>query len=114
MSLSFSVGPASGRFSERRWVGLHCEGPARLFGLYPAKGSLQKGADADLVVWDPHKRRKLTAAELQTHCDWSPYEGKHVSGLARRVFLRGVEIAREGCCIDAGPSGSYVQRKICR
>jgi len=114
LPISYTLGPASGRFSERRWISLHSEGPARLFGLYPQKGSLQKGADADLVIWDPHKRRSLRAAKLQTACDWSPYEGKRVSGMARRVFLRGVEIAREGRYLDADQVGKYVQRMICR
>jgi len=114
LPISYTLGPASGKLSLNQWVRLHSEGPARLFGLFPNKGTLQKGADADLVIWDPHKRRSLRAAKLQTVCDWSPYEGKRVSGMARRVFLRGVEIAREGRYLDADQAGKYVQRMTCR
>jgi len=110
LPISYTLGPAVGRFTERRWVALHCEGPARLFGLYPQKGSLREGADADLIVWDPNVRRRLSAKRLQTDCDWNPYEGKRVQGLARMVFLRGSEIAREGVFKDTAAAGRYTHR----
>jgi dihydropyrimidinase len=110
LAITYSLGPARGRIGPAQWVRLHSEGPARLFGLYPRKGTIRKGSDADLVIWDPKVRRTLSARSLQTACDWSPYEGMKVRGMARQVFLRGTEIAREGKYVGPGGEGCYTAR----
>jgi dihydropyrimidinase len=87
------------------------EGPARLFGLYPKKGSLQTGTDADLVVWDPAVTRRIQAEKLETASDWNPYAGRVLQGLARHVFLRGIEVASQGKCLRRPVRGKYVLRR---
>jgi dihydropyrimidinase len=111
LALTFSLGPARNKMSLAQWVKLHSEGPARLFGLYPKKGVLKKGSDADIVVWDPRVRRTIDYKDLQTDCDWNPYQGLKIKGIARHVLLRGTEIAREGKYIDSGQPGLFVRRK---
>ena len=108
LAVTYTLGPARGNISPAHWVKIHTEGPARLFGLYPQKGSLQKGSDADILVWDPTVTRQITAEDLQTACDWSPYEGMKLRGIPRLVFLRGTEIATEGRYTGPGKEGRYV------
>ncbi|MBW1808641.1 MAG: dihydropyrimidinase [Deltaproteobacteria bacterium] len=111
LALTFTLGPGKKKLSLAQWVKLHSEGPARLFGLYPQKGVLRKGSDADIVVWDPHQHRKIDFKDLQTDCDWNPYQAMTVRGIARHVLLRGTEIAREGKYIDSGQAGCFIRRK---
>jgi len=93
-------GVTAGRITEQDWVRLCAEAPARTFGLWPAKGSLRAGADADVVVWDPARPRPLDAASLHMKVDHSPYEGMVVRGWPSLVFARGRMVANE-----AGPCG---------
>ncbi len=111
LQVTWTLGPARGNLPIERWVSLHTDGPARLFGLYPRKGSLQIGTDADLLVWDPKVARRIKAADLQTNCDWSPYEGRALKGQARHVFLRGIEVARAGRCLRRPVRGKFVLRR---
>ena len=83
--------------------------PAKVFGMYPRKGSLQEGADADLVVWDPEKKWTISAKNQHQNVDYTPFEGMEVKGRAKYVFVGGVLAAR-----DAEPTsavaGTYVKR----
>jgi dihydropyrimidinase len=110
LSVTYTQGPASGKLPLHRWVKLHTEGPARLFGLFPQKGSLRPGADADLVIWDTSAAYPIRSSKLQSVCDWSPFEGMRKSGQARQVFLRGVEIARQGRYLETGIKGRFIAR----
>ncbi len=85
------------------------EGPARLFGLYPRKGVLREGADADVTVWDSAARWTIRAAEQQQNVDYTPYEGMTVTGRARYVYVNGVLAARDGRPTGQRP-GCYVKR----
>jgi dihydropyrimidinase len=108
LAVTYTLGPAKGNISPSQWAKIHTEGPARLFGLYPHKGSLKEGSDADIVVWDPQVTRTIHAKNLQTACDWSPYEGMTLRGIARHVFLRGTEIATGGRYTGPGGEGSFI------
>lgn len=108
LAVTYTLGPARGNIPVGHWVKIHSTGPARLFGLYPQKGTIRAGSDADLVVWDPEITRTIRATDLQTDCDWSPYEGMRFSGIARHVFLRGAEIAREGRYSGSGEEGRFI------
>ncbi len=84
---------------------------AKRFGLYPTKGSLRPGADADVVVYDTGPCRTLHAEELHMNVDWNPYEGDKVVGEVRHVLLRGEPLVEEGCWTNKPPSGRFVHRR---
>ena len=89
-------GAAEGRVSLERVVELVAETPARLFGLYPRKGSLEIGADADLVLVDPAAERTLDDESVVSKAGWTPYAGRRVRGRPVMTFSRGRLVAREG------------------
>ncbi|MGO9196159.1 MAG: dihydropyrimidinase [Acidimicrobiales bacterium] len=103
-------GVRAGRISTADWVRLCAEAPARTFGLWPAKGSLTVGADADVVVWDPERRQGLGAADLDMAVDHSPYEGTTVTGWPELVLSRGRPVAVDGLFTGEEGWGRYVAR----
>jgi dihydropyrimidinase len=103
-------GVAASRITPADWVRLCAEAPARTFGLWPAKGNLRPGADADLVVWDPARRQSLDADRLHMAVDHSPYEGVTVRGWAELVLSRGRVVARDGRFTGEPESGRYIAR----
>ena len=103
-------GVAVGRITELDWVRLCAEAPARAFGLWPAKGNLQIGADADVVVWDPRRRQRLDAASLHMVVDHSPYADVEVQGWPVVVLSRGRTVARDGAFVGEPSWGRYVRR----
>lgn len=88
---------------------LMSEGPARVFGMWPRKGRLAPGADADVCVWDPRARWTISAATQQQAVDYTPYEGMEAHGRAHLVYVGGVLAARDGAPTGARP-GTYVSR----
>ena len=99
-----------GRLTVADWVRLCSEAPARTFGLWPAKGSLRVGADADVVVWDPDRTQSLDAARLHMNVDHSPYEGTVVQGWPVLVISRGRVVADDGRFTGETGWGRYVAR----
>jgi len=73
-------GVRGGRITATDWIRTCCENPARIFGIWPRKGNLGVGADADIVVWDPERNQSLDAEALDSRNDHSPYEGMVVTG----------------------------------
>ena len=88
---------------------LMSENPARVFGMYPRKGCLAEGADADVCVWDPQARWTISAATQHQAVDYTPLEGFEAHGRAKAVFVNGVLAARDGEPTGAQP-GRYVPR----
>ena len=111
LPVTYTIGPGRDRLPVTQWVKLHTAGPASLFGLYPRKGTLRKGSDADIVIWDPGVKRDFKAEQLQGACDWNPFSRMRVSGIARHVLLRGREIAAEGRYSGPGGEGLYQLRR---
>jgi len=109
-ALLWTAGVASGQLNAESMAGLLSENPARAFGLYPQKGVLDVGADADVVVWDPAYRGRITAADMNMQVDYTPWEGFEITGRAKAVFLRGVLCAAEGRVLKPG-LGRYVSRQ---
>lgn len=110
LPLMHSFGAAAGRFSLNRLVQLVSANPARIHGLYPRKGTLSIGADADVVVFDPRKKVVITPGRLQTNCDWSPYGGWTVAGYPAMTFSRGRLVARNGRFAGERGWGRFVKR----
>ena len=103
-------GVRAGRISLNRMVELLCTNPAKLFGLYPRKGTIAVGSDADVVVFDPEKRHTITAAHQYSKTDYNLYEGTEVTGAPEVVLLRG-NVLFEGDEVVAQPGiGQFVER----
>jgi len=103
-------GVVTGRITRADWVRLCAEAPARTFGLWPAKGSLRVGADADVVVWDPDRAQSLDADALHMRVDHSPYAGLTVTGWPELVLSRGDLIARDGRYVGEPARGRFLAR----
>ena len=103
-------GVAAGRITRADWVRLCSEAPARTFGLWPAKGNLRVGADADVVVWDPARAQSLDASALHMAVDHSPYAGTVVTGWPEVVLARGDVVARDGRYVGEPERGRFVSR----
>ncbi|WP_116115391.1 dihydropyrimidinase [Austwickia chelonae] len=94
MPVLFSEGVVAGRISLERFVQVTAANPARLFGMYPRKGVLAPGSDADVTVIDPHRSRVLKAGELHSRAGYSPYAGLRVSCIVEAVLSRGQVVSR--------------------
>jgi L-asparaginase/Glu-tRNA(Gln) amidotransferase subunit D len=104
----FSSFVSSGRIGLRQLVALTAANPARLNGLYPRKGTIAPGSDADLVVLDPNETREVRAARLHMETDYSPYEGLRVTGWPVTVIAAGRVVLDHDQLIDPGPVGQYL------
>jgi dihydropyrimidinase len=85
----WTTGVGSGKITPQQFVALTSTNSARIFGLYPRKGTLQPGSDADLVIWDPHKKVRYGVAHSAQRTDYNLYEGWELTGYPEKVFLRG-------------------------
>ncbi|MDK2979990.1 MAG: dihydropyrimidinase [Chloroflexota bacterium] len=110
-SLLYSYGVRTGRLSLNRWVDCCSTGPAQTYNLYPRKGALVPGADADIVLFDPNKPVTLSADFLHEHVDYTPYEGFELNGWPLKVFSHGQLIIDNGEYVGAKPRGQFIARK---
>ena len=86
------------------------ENPARLYGIYPRKGALMPGSDADLVIVDMKQKWTIRDEDVITACGWTPYEGYEVQGVAVHSFVRGEQVLQDGEVVAAEGQGEYVPR----
>ncbi|MFC5719250.1 dihydropyrimidinase [Streptomyces gamaensis] len=103
-----------GRIGRRRWIEIACAAPARMFGLAPRKGTIAPGADADIVVYDPHARQTLSAATHHMNVDHSVYEGKEITGRVETVLSRGEVVIDGREFTGRAGHGRYVPRSTCQ
>lgn len=103
-------GVVDGRLSRERWVEVCCTDPARLAGLHPRKGVLAPGSDADVVIYDPTARHRLSATTHRMNVDHSAYEGLEVTGRTETVLLRGQVVVADGEHVGHPGDGRYVPR----
>jgi dihydropyrimidinase len=103
-------GVRGGRISLNRMVELLCTNPAKLFGLYPRKGTIAVGSDADIVVFDPEKRHTISASTHHTKVDYNLYEGTEVTGSPQVVLLRGQVLVENGDLVAQPGVGQFVKR----
>lgn len=107
--LLYSEGVAKGRITREKMCEVLCENPAKLYGLYPRKGVLAEGSDADLVLLNPDRSRTVTVKDQISRCDYSPYEGWNLTGTIDRVYLRG-ELVAQGGRVVAENRGRFLKR----
>jgi dihydropyrimidinase len=103
-------GVVGGRISRERWVEIISTAPARLFGMYPRKGSVTVGADADLVIYDPNAKRTISASTHHMAVDYSCYEGRTVKGRSDVVLSRGSVVVRHGEFTGRRGHGRFIKR----
>ncbi|MEI8131055.1 MAG: dihydropyrimidinase [Leptolinea sp.] len=108
LALMFTFGVETGRISLNQWVDQCCTSPAQSFGIYPQKGSLTIGADADLVIFDPKKDVTITKSRLHEHVDYTPYEGLKLHGYPETTILRGNVLVRNGVFIGQNGQGRFL------
>jgi len=104
-------GVGLGNLTLNRFVELVSTAPARIFGMYPKKGVLAVGSDADIVLWDPIAEHTISAATHHMRVDYSMFEGFHVRGNARDVYSRGELIVSQGRFIGTAGRGQYLRRE---
>jgi dihydropyrimidinase len=108
--LLYHEGVNTGRITLNRFVELVATNPARSFGLFPQKGTLAVGSDADLVVWNPDKETALTLDNLHMNVDYSPYEQTTVRGYPELVLSRGKVIVRDNQFVGQRGTGRFLER----
>jgi dihydropyrimidinase len=110
MELLFSEGVAKGKISLNKYVEVACTNPAKIFGMFPRKGTIAIGSDADIVIFDPNESHTLSTKTHHMNVDYSGYEGWEVTGKVKTVLLRGqVAIDDNKCVIDKG-FGQFIKR----
>jgi dihydropyrimidinase len=110
MSLVYDGGVRTGKISLNRFVELTSTSPAKIFGLFPRKGTIAPGSDADIVVFDPEKKQKLSARTLHMRVDYNPYEGREVTGVTDTVISRGRVVIDGGTFVGKAGAGSFLKR----
>jgi dihydropyrimidinase len=110
MSLVYDGGVRAGRISLNRFVELTSTSPARIFGLFPRKGTIAPGSDADIVIFDPDRTTMLSARTLHMKVDYNPYEGRTVTGAADTVLSRGRVVIENGTFAGRAGAGSFLKR----
>jgi len=111
LSLVYTGGVHGKHFSPNRFVELVSTAPARLFGLYPRKGTIAVGSDADIVVFDPHQEDTISAATHHMRVDYSMFEGIRVKGVPKTVLSRGQVIIDGGKFVGRRGAGQFIRRQ---
>jgi dihydropyrimidinase len=110
MSLVYDGGVRPGRISLNRFVELTATSPAKIFGLFPRKGTIAPGSDADIVVFDPNRKIVLSSKTHHMRVDYNPYEGREVTGVTDTVISRGRVIIDNGKFVGRAGSGAFLKR----
>ncbi len=111
LPILWTYGVRAGRLSANDFVALVSTNPAKIFGLYPQKGALLPGSDADIVVWDPERRIQYGVAHAQHRTDYNLFEGWELVGYPEKVFLRGQLIVENEQWLGKVGQGRFIKRK---
>jgi len=111
LPILWTYGVRAGRISANQFVALTAANPAKIFGLYPRKGALLPGSDADIVIWDAEKRVQYGAAHSHHRTDYNLFEGWEVVGMPEKVFLRGKLIVDGETWLGKRGQGQFLRRK---
>ena len=107
-------GVVDGHITRRRWIEIACATPARMFGLYPKKGTIAPGSDADIVVYDPAAQQTISAETHHMNVDYSAYEGKQITGQVETVLSRGLPVIDGRAYTGRAGHGRFVRRSTCQ
>ncbi len=110
MELLFSEGVVKNRISINKFVEVTSTAPAKIFGMFPKKGTIAVGGDADIVIFDPNAEHKISATTHHMKCDFSMFEGWEVKGKCRTTILRGVVAVDQGKALVGKGFGKYISR----
>ena len=110
LPMLYSEGVRKGRISAQRFVEATSTNPARLFGLFPRKGTIAVGSDADVTIWDPEETRSVDSRRTHTNSDFSPYEGWEVTGWPTVTISRGEPVYENGEIVSAAGRGKLATR----
>ncbi len=110
MSLIFNGGVAEGRISVNRFVEITSTAQAKIFGMFPKKGTIAVGSDADIVIFDPDEEKTISAKTHHMNVDYSGYEGKKVKGVTKTVLSRGNVIIEDGEFVGKVGAGRFLKR----
>ena len=111
LPILWTYGVRAGKITANQFVALTSTNPAKIFGLYPRKGALVPGADADIVIWDPEKKVKYGVAHSHHRTDYNLFEGWEVVGMPEKVFLRGKLIVDGNAWKGAPGQGQFLKRR---
>lgn len=112
LPVMWTYGVRAGKLTPNQFVALNATNPAKIFGLYPRKGALLPGSDADIVVWDPEKKVRYGLAHAQHRTDYNLYEGWELVGFPEKVFLRGQLIVDHEHWLGRRGGGQFLKRGI--
>ncbi len=110
MPVLWTTGVRPGKITANQFVAYNSTNPARIFGLYPRKGALLAGSDADIVIWDPEKKVKYGVASAHQRTDYNLYEGWELIGMPEKVFLRGRMIVDGDNWLGNAGDGHFLKR----
>jgi dihydropyrimidinase len=114
LALLYTYGVCEGRISLERMVELISASPAKIFGLYPRKGSITVGGDADIVVWDPASEKTISAKKHRSRCDRNIFEGFKVKGKPAYVIVNGRVQLKDGDLRVEKGAGRFIKREVAR
>jgi dihydropyrimidinase len=110
LPILWTTGVGTGKITPNQFVALTSTNPAKIFGLYPCKGALLPGSDADIVVWDPQKNVKYGVARCHQRTDYNLYEGWELTGFPEKVFLRGQMIVDGETWLGRRGGGKFIHQ----
>jgi len=111
LPVMWTCGVRGGKITANQFVAYHSTNPARIFGLYPRKGALLEGSDADIVIWDPEKKVKYGVSHAHHRTDYNLYEGWDLIGMPEKVFLRGKLIVDGDQWLGKAGMGQFLKRE---
>jgi dihydropyrimidinase len=112
LPILWTYGVRAGKINQNQFVALNSTNPAKIFGLYPRKGALLPGADADLAIWDPEKHVRYGVAKSHQRTDYNLYEGLDLVGYPEKVLLRGRLIVDGDEWLGKAGQGEYLMRNV--
>jgi dihydropyrimidinase len=110
MYLMWDGGVRAGRISPNRFVEITSTAPAKIYGMFPRKGTIAPGSDADVLIWDPEHEHEISQKTMHMRVDYSPYEGKKVKGAPTHVFSRGELLVENFKFVSKKGRGKFLKR----